>query len=131
MIDELKVAMTTPKQAVRRQCVICVGSAYEVENCGGDQMIGQGDEKNVCYFWPYRNGDGRPSVKVIRKFCLECMGGNRRFVAECTTTSCAVHPFRFGTNPNRIGATIKKVFNGGAEADFRAENRAISSTARR
>ena len=114
-------AMTTPKQAVRRQCVICVGSAYEVENCGRDQMIGQGDENNVCYFFPYRMGNGRPSVKVIRKFCLECMGGNRRFVAECTTEGCPVHPFRSGTNPNRSGIGFQK----GAERAFFDQNGTI------
>ena len=31
MIDELKVAMTTPKQAVRQKCVECVQSPYEVD----------------------------------------------------------------------------------------------------
>lgn len=116
--------MPTPKQAIRRQCVECVQSPYEVENCGGDRMIGQGDENNVCYFWPYRNGMGRPSVKIIRKFCLECMGGNKSLVADCTTKDCPVHPFRFGTNPNRIGATIKKDYRWAAEAGFCGANRA-------
>jgi hypothetical protein len=108
----------TPKQAVRQKCVECVQSPYEVENCGGDRMIGQGDEKNVCYFFPYRMGKGRPSVKTIRKFCVECMGGSRHLVTNCTTTHCPVHPFRFGTNPNRAGIGGKRA----AELAFCDEN---------
>jgi hypothetical protein len=114
--------MTTPKQAVRKKCVECVQSVYEVMHCGGDKMLGQGDENNVCYFWPYRNGDGRPSVKVIRKFCLECMGENKTFVANCTTAHCPVHPFRFGKNPNRTGIGFKSAAKHDAERPFPVDN---------
>ena len=33
-------------------------------------------------------------------------------------------PFRFGTNPNRVGATRKNTLESGAEALFRVEKRA-------
>jgi hypothetical protein len=46
------------------------------------------------------NGCGRPSVKLIRKFCVECMGGDRQLVKECGSRGCTLHRFRFGSNPN-------------------------------
>lgn len=50
----------TPGQAIRKQCVECVGNEpKEVKNCGGHAMYGdQGDENNVCWFYPYRLGQG-------------------------------------------------------------------------
>ena len=93
----------TPKQAVTRKCVECVGNTLAVKDCGGDKMIGQGNENAQCYFYPYRNGKGRPSVKTIRKFCLECMGGSYKLVVGCRSLQCPVYEFRFGTNPNRAG----------------------------
>ena len=109
----------TPKQAVRKMCVQCVQSPYQVANCGGDRMLGTGgDENHVCYFFPYRMGDGRPKVKTIRKFCLECMGGNKALVSGCTTTSCPLHPFRFGKNPNRARTAKNPEINHDAEASF-------------
>ena len=121
----------TPGQAIRQQCIACVQSAHEVRACGGDHMIDQGDANNACYFWPYRLGKGRPSVKVIRKFCLECMGGNRAFVADCTTTQCPVHPFRFGRNPNMAAHGYAKRSQGIASRAFCDEKQAITKKARR
>ncbi len=93
----------TPLTAIRKICVDCVGSPYGVEGCGGDKCLGgQGDENGVCYFWKYRMGRGRPSVKLIRKFCLECMGDSSRLVSECDSI-CYLHPYRFGKNPKRAG----------------------------
>jgi len=53
------------------------------------------------------------SVKVIRKFCLQCQGGDRRGVEECPTTTCPFHEYRFGTNPARrgVGASRKALRN--------------------
>jgi len=88
----------TPLQAIRKVCVACVDSPFLVKHCGGDQCLnGHGDENGQCYFFPYRDGKGRPSVKLIRKFCVECMGSTR-LVAECP-----LHEYRFGTNPKRKG----------------------------
>lgn len=39
--------------------------------------------------------------KAIRAKCVECMGGVLKLVAECTACTCALHPFRMGTNPFR------------------------------
>ena len=94
---------TTPLQAIRRFCVQCVGSVYEVKKCGGEKVLAGGDENGACWFFPFRLGRGRPSVKLIRKSCLECMGGSRKFVAECWTPDCSVWPYRMGKNPNLAG----------------------------
>ncbi len=101
----------TPGQAIRKQCVECVDSSFEVHKCGGDRMLGgQGDENGVCYFFPHRLGKGRTSVKTIRKFFLECMGGDkhrrvqarmvRDGVESCTPRKCTLWPFRMGKNPH-------------------------------
>ncbi len=96
----------TPGKAIRKHCVECVDSPFEVAKCGGDKMLGgQGDENGVCYLFPYRLGKGRTSVKVIRKFCLECMGNSYKDVRECPSQRCFVFQYRFGKNPKRAGIT--------------------------
>ena len=65
-------------------------------------MYGQGDENGQCWLYLYRMGRGRPSIKTIRKHCLECMGGSYKLVSQCGERDCPLHEFRFGTNPNRI-----------------------------
>jgi len=42
-------------------------------------------------------------VKAIRAFCMECMGGSRKAVAECTSLDCKLHSYRMGRNPARAG----------------------------
>jgi len=99
----------TPLQSIRKVCVACVGSPYDVADCGGNKCLGgQGDENGVCYLFHFRLGKGRPSVKTIRKFCLECMGACSKLVAECGS-DCPLHPYRFGKNPKRVG--IGKIHN--------------------
>ena len=41
----------------------------------------------------------RPLTRVIRLFCLECMGGNAAEVRRCTSPGCALFPYRMGKNP--------------------------------
>ena len=94
----------TPQEAVRAFCVECVGSAYEVESCGGDHCLnGACDINGVCWFFRYRLGSGRPPVKTIREFCLWCMGDTATLVRECQESICPLHAYRMGTNPNRAG----------------------------
>lgn len=40
-------------------------------------------------------------VKAIREFCLDCCGDSSAAVKECTSSNCALHPFRLGKNPYR------------------------------
>ena len=113
----------TPLRAIRKVCVECVGSFHEVRDCGGDACLGvQGDRQGVCYFFPFRPTKGRPSVKLLRKFCLECQGGSSRLVAECRT-NCPLHQYRFGKNPKRAGmgdiSRIKQAVSG----EIRSQNR--------
>jgi len=42
-------------------------------------------------------------LKLVRKHCLECSGGNAKEVAECVIPDCSLYPLRFGSNPNRRG----------------------------
>lgn len=41
----------------------------------------------------------RSPLKVIRWFCVDCMGGNARAVGLCEDRGCASWPFRFGMSP--------------------------------
>jgi len=99
----------TPCEAIRSFCVECVGSVYDVHKCGGNRCKNGGSVNNeVCWFYPYRMGMGRPSVKTIRKTCLWCMGESEQLVRECWTPECALHPFRMGRNPNITEETRRK-----------------------
>jgi len=99
----------TPLRAMRKVCVKCAGGPNEVKNCCGDKCLGrQGGRGGTCYFHAYRKGKGRPSVKLIRQFCIECMGGSKRLVAECQSEDCPLHQYRLGKNPKRVGVGNKK-----------------------
>ncbi len=41
-------------------------------------------------------------VRAIRAKCLECQGGSRKGVRDCTA-ECPLLRFRMGKNPNRAG----------------------------
>lgn len=43
----------------------------------------------------------KPVLSAIREKCLDCCCDQRSEVAACTSVSCALWPFRFGTNPYR------------------------------
>jgi len=98
----------TPGQSIRKFCIRCVGSAREVNKCGGHRMFGDdGNDDGQCWFYKFRMGRGRPSVKIIRKHCLECMGGSYKLVAGCGE-KCPVHQYRLGKNPNYIQKRTKR-----------------------
>ena len=89
----------SPREAIKAHCLHCTGNnRKEVQTCDGTDP-----SYRVCVFHPYRMGLKRPSVKIMRKFCLQCMGESLVMVKECETKNCIVHPFRFGKNPARIG----------------------------
>ena len=50
-----------------------------------------------------------PRVKVLRQYCLECMGGRKDFVRECKSDDCMIHRYRLGKNPARVGIGNSKV----------------------
>jgi hypothetical protein len=88
----------SPLEAVRAECLSCCnGSAQEVRECTA----------KACPLWSLRFGHRLPdaprsTVGVIREKCLDCSGGSRAEVRSCPfLNKCALHPFRFGKNPNR------------------------------
>lgn len=92
------ITRLTPSKAIRAYCVHCLVlkqfNADEVKNCTGDALN--------CPFFPYRLGK-RPSVKIFRAFCIDCMGGRADLVRDCSTMSCHAYTFRMGKNPALIG----------------------------
>jgi hypothetical protein len=42
-------------------------------------------------------------LKAIRQHCIDCSGGSRAEVRNCSITDCSLHAFRFGYNPKRKG----------------------------
>jgi hypothetical protein len=55
-----------------------------------------------------KDGEGKTRVvnltplKAIRLHCIECMGFQKRFVNECTSTLCPLYPFRTGRTSRRL-----------------------------
>jgi hypothetical protein len=111
MLEKGKKSQMTPRKAIRQICIKCVDGFRDVQDCGGDKCLGgQGDGNGVCYFWPYRMGRGRPSVKLIRKFCLECMDRGYQLVEGCQNQLCPLHQYRLGKHPKRAGQVNKGSF---------------------
>ena len=94
----------TPKKAIRKKCVECAGSTHETKNCRGNKLL----DGTKCYFFDFRDGVGRPTVKTVRKFCLHCMGDNSELVKNCPTKNCILHQYRFGKNPARTLSPERK-----------------------
>lgn len=40
-----------------------------------------------------------PLSKIIRRYCIDCAGGQESEVRKCTVTACDLWPYRMGTNP--------------------------------
>lgn len=103
----LKQKRVTPGRAIRLHCIHCCGGqASAVAGCDGNESA---REKGFipCGFDSHRLGRGRPSVRLIRKFCLSCQGGKSDFVRDCLTTTCSLYPFRMGKNPNRTRTGVR------------------------
>ena len=52
----------------------------------------------------YQPKKQKQPVKAIRKFCIECMGGEEseghiKRISECGSQDCPLYDFRFGKNP--------------------------------
>jgi hypothetical protein len=45
--------------------------------------------------------EARPLLSAIREKCIECSGWSPKEVRLCRVTSCALFPFRMGSNPWR------------------------------
>lgn len=64
-------------------------------------------------------------LKSIKKHCLECSGYEKKQVRECVIKDCVLYKYRQGTNPNRLGCTIKK--NTASTKGFKKEDGYISA----
>jgi len=92
----------TTSKAIRKHCKICATSPSLISDCGGDKPIGT---KKPCPFFKYRSGkgNGKPKISVIRRFCVDCMGGSSALVRACPSElSCILYPFRLGKHPNYV-----------------------------
>ncbi len=89
----------TPSQAIRKFCIQCVGTYQQVPTCGGNKIPEGFGHKGECFFYQYRMKKGRPSVKLIRRMCLECQGKSAYWVKHCQDAECPLYEFRFGKNP--------------------------------
>jgi hypothetical protein len=88
----------TPLKAIRAGCLGCAGSPSTVRDCQGDTQY-----DGPCLFFRYRLGEGRPSVKLIRKYCLQCMNESPKLVKECQSClTCPLHSYRLARNPKRV-----------------------------
>jgi len=130
----------SPQQTIRAYCHYCVQSRSDadVENCTGHIVHATG---KPCPLYEYRMGCKRASVKIMRKFCLQCMGGSKDFVRECETIDCPIHLFWFGKNPARSGKgyfaqrtlnlPVRGVVNGrlGFQNQFSISNRSVHGEA--
>lgn len=45
----------------------------------------------------------RSPLKMIRKHCIDCSGGNKQEVKLCPVETCPLWEFRFGYSPYRVG----------------------------
>jgi hypothetical protein len=93
----------TPRQAIRKCCIDCVGSASEVRDCQGDKLY-----RGECLFYRYRLGKGRPSVKRIRAYCHFCMGESSKLIRECSNCICPLFIYRMGKNPHVKGRKLSE-----------------------
>ncbi len=105
-MDKVMMKIKSPVISIREKCLNCSAlSVNEVKNC----LL------NNCALHPYRLGKNpnfncssskkkyKSSVKSIRDKCIECCNGSKREVKLCPLEDCALHPFRFGKNPNCKG----------------------------
>jgi len=110
--DGTKIIMRTltPKKAVRLRCLDCSSWFFpDVKKC----------DNKKCLLFKFRMGNGRPSVKLIRKECISCMGGQQLQVRGYSDTACSLYPFRMASNPNiQLTEEQRK-----AKADILHENR--------
>jgi len=86
------VSKLSPLKAIRKFCVDCSNSSYEVKLCPA----------NDCPLWPLRSGKGIKGVsplKIIRRKCYDCGEGTAFDIKNCQFSDCSLYHYRFGKNP--------------------------------
>jgi hypothetical protein len=95
------MAKLTPLQSIRKECLYCMGgSPGLVSSCTSAR----------CGLHPYRTGKiaigaDRRLLRVIRHFCLSCVGSSDE-VKKCTGKMldgvvCKFHQYRIGKRPKQ------------------------------
>lgn len=97
--DDLPTERTPSLTAlIRRFCrEECMGGATELVSACSDQ---------ACPFHEFRTSELRcpDPLRVIRRFCLRCSGGDRDSVRRCPAADCLFRPYRIGVRPSTIKA---------------------------
>jgi len=65
-------------------------------------------------------------LRAIKKHCLECSGYEKKEVRGCKIPDCVLYPYRFGSNPNRKGCTIRK--NTASTTSFGKDNGYVTAS---
>jgi hypothetical protein len=90
-----------PRQTVNKYCTDCLGmtqrNTKEISACEGNRAA-----NGACPLYPVRVS-GRVTLRIMRAYCIYCMGGNKVMVKECTTTACGLWHYRLGRNPSLTG----------------------------
>lgn len=86
--------MLSPLLTIRKYCRGCVETMQDIKTCGGKELA-----FGPCPFYPFRLKRGRPRLRVLRNFCIDCMGGSLKSINECPTKTCPVWPYRMGHRP--------------------------------
>jgi hypothetical protein len=120
--DGSSTVTPSPLASMRQYCLTCCnGSAHEVSLCPATScslwvyrfgrkptaaMLAGADD---CLMYPVEDGTtiaeffegGGTVLRAIRRHCIDCSGDSKSAVRDCRETSCDMHRFRNGTNPNR------------------------------
>ena len=69
-------------------------SPYEAD-CG--ELVGK-DPRKIARALLGQLGSPESPIKAIRAKCLDCSGNSEGEVRKCVSVTCALWPFRMGTN---------------------------------
>lgn len=76
--------MRSIDDVIAKNCELCSGSKKGVMMC----------KVSECTIRQALGISAIQQMVIIRKHCLECMGGSRRLVKWCSSTKCPLHPYR-------------------------------------
>lgn len=48
-------------------------------------------------------------LRAVRLHCLSCTNGDVTYVRKCSSSSCDVHPIRFGRNDGKIRSVLRAI----------------------
>ena len=91
----------TLTEAIRLHCLTCCGGKQlfsKVKRCTGKMING-----SKCPLHPYRLGKGVTKLKLIKRYCSECLGGTQDNILDtCTSQDCAFYDYRYGKRLKKV-----------------------------